>query len=132
MTARLHFTAYKLLVVYQRPPPLRAKDIELSHSYLSFASLFGASLNAALVTFLSRSFQEKYLASNWEVQHWLAARFGIFAAWNVGLLLMMHVFGLLVPKVSETISTARLRAQYLERYNFEKELIEDGNDDYKK
>lgn len=129
ITSRLHFTAYKLLIVYQRPPPLRAKDIDLSLSYLGFSSLFGASLNAALVTFQSRAFQDKYLAPNWDAEYWLSARFGIFASWNVALFLMMHVFKLLVPKVSETISTAKLRAQYLERYSFEKDLIEDGNDE---
>lgn len=121
-TFEIHSDAYKYLFLYQRYPPMQAQDIGSWFGIMRFISFLSVSCNAAIVVFLSDSFQQVYLKGRVDQNYWLASKVSLTAA-RVLVFILYHVLVTvlcttichLVPNVPKLVQIGKRREVALDK-----------------
>ncbi|KAJ3101847.1 hypothetical protein HDU97_001021 [Phlyctochytrium planicorne] len=117
--------AFKLMTIYQRPLPARAKDIGIWFNILRFLAHASVLTNSAIIAFNSPAFEEAFLSGFDDIGSKYAARFTFIIAFHYSVHILVTSFLLLVPEMPKSVELAMARAAYLDRVRRGNEVEEE-------
>ncbi|KAJ3205045.1 Anoctamin-3 [Dinochytrium kinnereticum] len=119
--------AFKLLTIYQRPLPARAKDIGIWDVILKFVAHASVLTNSAIIAFNSPAFESAFLGGFGEgdVGSRFAARLTFIIGFHYCVHLLVTGFLIAVPEMPTSVHLAMERAAYLDRVRRGNEVEEE-------
>ncbi|KAJ3215340.1 Anoctamin-7 [Dinochytrium kinnereticum] len=127
-TYEIRADAYKVLIMNQRPIPVRAQDIGSWEAILRFTARMSVATNSVQIAFTSAAFYSAFLAPLPTVGSRMAVRVGFIILFHYAVYSITAILQWLIPEIPSSVQLAMARTNYLDRLESEQDV--EGEDEF--